>query len=71
MRDKAKFVWTDEIQDSFETVKKLIAQYMTLSFFDPCKLTIVTTDASDSGISGVLSENDVGEETIIPCVSRT
>lgn len=59
MRDvlrRATFTWTDEAQSSFEQVKLLITDNSALALFDPSLPTIVSTDASDYGIGGVLTQ---------------
>ena len=59
MRDvlrRATFTWTDEAQSSFQQVKLLITDSSSLALFDPSLPTIVSTDASDYGIGGVLTQ---------------
>ena len=71
IRGEQAFVWTDSAQKSFEKVKSLIAHNITLTLFDPECQTIVTTDASGYGISGVLSQIKDGIEYTVSCASRT
>ena len=71
LRGSSEFKWTDEAQKSFEQVKMLIGNHLTLSLFDPTLDTIVTTDASGYGISGILSQVKDGKEHIVYCASRT
>ncbi|KAL1263297.1 hypothetical protein QQF64_006036 [Cirrhinus molitorella] len=58
--------WSPEAQESFETVKGLIVNSAALSLFNPELPTIVTTDASDYGIGGVLTQihADTTERTV-------
>ena len=55
----------------FLKVKQAIANNITLEFFDPDCETIVTTDASVYGVSGVLSQIKNNKEYIVACASRT
>ena len=56
------FQWTDEAQTSFENVKSMLLDSQALALFDPTLRTIVSTDASDYGIGGVLSQ--VGSDSM-------
>ena len=49
----------------------MIGNFVTLTLFDPECDTIVTTDASGYGISGVMSQIHDGKECIVACASRT
>ena len=50
------FSWTKEANDSFECLKKKIADQPILVLLDLYKLFIVECDASDKAIGGVLSQ---------------
>ena len=66
------FQWTDEAQTSFENVKSMLLDSQALALFDPTLRTIVSTDASDYGLGGVLSQ--VGLDSIertVAFASRT
>ncbi|CAF1570065.1 unnamed protein product [Adineta ricciae] len=54
----ARFVWTADCQKSFDTLKKTLAQYPLLWFYDgTSKLKLkINTDASNKGIGGVLHQ---------------
>ncbi|KAK6182052.1 hypothetical protein SNE40_009818 [Patella caerulea] len=65
------FEWSTEALESFRKIKDTIGHHITLSIFDPDLPTIVTCDASDYGIGGVLSQVVNGEEKIVTCASRT
>ena len=71
IRGDQTFKWTDKAQESFLKVKQAIANNITLEFFDPDCETIVTTDASGYGVSGVLSQIKNNKEYIVACASRT
>ncbi len=66
LRENSDFTWTINAQKSFQKVKELIAQSSALALFDPVLPTIVTTDASDYGIGGVLTQlhPDKSERTV-------
>ena len=71
LRGDEVFNWTSEVHESFTKVKTLIGNFVTLTLFDPECDTIVTTDASGYGISGVMSQIHDGKECIVACASRT
>jgi len=56
LRGSATFIWTPEAQRSFEAVKGLIVDIPVLALFDLKLPTVVTTDASDYGLGGVLTQ---------------
>ena len=71
-RKDTPFLWSDEAQASFEKVKTLIADHITLAYFDPNRTTIVTTDASSYGLGATLSQvTESGAVVIVCCASRT
>ena len=53
---KAPFTWGPPEQDSFDTLKRLVASAPILRIFDPNLPTFVTTDASAIGIGAVLEQ---------------
>ncbi|KAJ8364322.1 hypothetical protein SKAU_G00131530 [Synaphobranchus kaupii] len=52
----AEFVWTDEAENSFIKLKYMLAHSPALSLFDPSRPTLVSTDASDYGLRGILTQ---------------
>ncbi|KAL7846430.1 hypothetical protein SRHO_G00214100 [Serrasalmus rhombeus] len=70
LREPTTFKWTDKAQQSFQKIKELITRSSALALFDPALPTIVSTDASDYSIGGVLSQlhPDNTEKTV---ASRT
>lgn len=56
LRGSVPFMWSPGAQESFETVKRLIVNSAALTLFNPELTTIVTTDASDYAIGGVLTQ---------------
>ena len=72
LRRNISFVWDTEAQKSFDRVKSLIAEHLTLAFYNPNLHTIVTTDASSYGLGITLSQiTKEGNEVLIACASRT
>ena len=55
-RHDNEFSWSEDAQNSFETVKKLLVESPALALFNPDLPTIVTTDAPDYGLGAVLSQ---------------
>jgi hypothetical protein len=67
-----EFSWTEEATEVFERLKLLLTTTPMLHYPDFKKVFKVSTDASDEGIGGVLSQtNDEGEEKVIQYISRT
>ena len=81
---KAKWVWSNEQQTTFNLIKKSI-KTDALSYFDLRKRTKIVTDASPKGLAAVLSQYSVPtsssmlpnkkidnkDEELVTCVSRT
>lgn len=52
----SKFEWTVSAERSFKELKELLSGSQVLALFDPSLPTIVSTDASDYGLGGVLTQ---------------
>ncbi len=52
----AEFEWTDSVDCSFKALKELLSRSPVLALFDPSLPIIVSTDASDYGLGGVLTQ---------------
>jgi hypothetical protein len=52
------FQWTSETEESFTALKGLLTSAPILNHFDPEKVAVVETDASDWALGGVLSQRD-------------
>ena len=50
--------WTESRRDSFHTLREALAKDATLAYFDPNEPTVVQTDASGTGLGGVLLQNN-------------
>lgn len=44
---------------------------MTLTYFDPKKITILVTDAPTKGLEAIVLQKEGNEEKLIACASRT
>ncbi len=65
------FVWTDECQDAFDELRRLLTSAPILAYPDFNRQFILDTDASDTGIGAVLSQTDgEGRERVIAYGSR-
>ena len=66
------FQWGPDQATAFSTLKAEVERATLRQGFDPGRKTYVTTDASDVGIGGVLSQaNEQGEEVVIAFYSKT
>lgn len=71
LKKEAKWEWTGKCQEVFDECKNELCSMKLLTHYDPKKEIIVTCDASDDGIAGVLSHRINGEEKPVFFVSRT
>lgn len=72
LKKGVKFKWTETHEEAFERVKALFTETVILAHPDPDRRYILTTDASQYAIAGILSqENDQGEEEVVTFISRT
>ena len=69
--EKVKFVWTDSIQESFDTLKLKLTTAPVLEYPDYGKPFIVSTDASSKEIGAVLAQIDEdNRENPVHCATR-
>ena len=67
----ARFAWTDQAQHAFDSLKQSLSSAPILAFPDFQKPFILDTDASDTGLGGVLSQaQDDGSECVVAYASR-
>ena len=71
LRKGAPWEWTDEQDQAFRTLKYKITSASILAHFDPDAQTIVTTDASGTGLGAVLSQLSGGKERPVAYASKT
>ena len=55
---KAKWKWTEEEQQAFDNMKKIISQEVLLAYPDFTKMFDIHTDASDLQIGSVISQDN-------------
>lgn len=67
----AVFRWTEGCQTAFDTLRVALTSAPILAYPDNTRPFILDTDASNTGIGGVLSQKDAdGEEKVIAYASR-
>ncbi|XP_055536158.1 uncharacterized protein K02A2.6-like [Wyeomyia smithii] len=71
LRKNVKFEWTDKCSSAFQRVKDEICKDITLAHFNPDAELILTCDASNVGVSAVLSQIESGVERPVAFASRT
>lgn len=72
LKKDQSFDWNADCQQAFEQIKKIIASDTVLTHFNPNFPIALTTDASNKGISAVLSHTmPNGDERPICFISRT
>ncbi|MES9882105.1 MAG: reverse transcriptase domain-containing protein [Sedimenticola sp.] len=70
-RKDVEFVWTDQCQKSFETLRDALTHYPILAFPDFQEPFILMTDASKFSVGAVLSQIQQGEERVIGYASAS
>ena len=71
LKKDVKFVWTDECQNAFETLKNLLIADPVLQFPDITKPFKLQTDASGVGVGAVLTQMFDGAEKPVAYYSAT
>ena len=68
----AVFRWTDEHQQAFDEVKRLLISEATMAYFDQKKETELVTDASPLGLSAILFQKSPGtsDRKVVAYASR-
>ena len=71
-RKDQPFLWGEEQEKSFNTIKKLLTSTAVMAYFDPNKETELVTDASPSGLSAILMQNTprTGDKRVVAYTSR-
>ncbi|UYV64981.1 K02A2.6-like [Cordylochernes scorpioides] len=65
------FVWNPDCQRAMEKLKEMLVAAPILAYPRPGEIYILDTDASNTGISGVLSQVQEGSERVIAYFSKT
>ena len=60
-RDKIRFEWKNEHQETFETLLKAFKKDVSLRYFDPHQKIFITTDAHKSGLAATLLQGESKE----------
>ncbi|UYV67953.1 hypothetical protein LAZ67_5002609 [Cordylochernes scorpioides] len=72
LKKSVPFKWRGEHAKALQTVKDSLKKGQVLALFCPKLPTVITTDASHSGMGCVVSQlSEKGEERIVACASRT
>ena len=70
-RKSNKFVWSEQTETSFNTLKNLLIEAPVLAYPDSNSTFVLDCDASLTGIGGVLSQLYQGEERAVAYASKT
>lgn len=65
MRKNVKFQWSDECENAFNNIKKILCSEPVLAIFNPSSDTFLYTDASIKGLGAVLKQKQT-DGTIKP-----
>ena len=57
LRQENSFVWSENHQRSFDTIREQICASATLGYFDPNKESTIQVDASSRGLGAMLLQN--------------
>ncbi|GFQ98938.1 retrovirus-related Pol polyprotein from transposon 17.6 [Trichonephila clavata] len=68
--NKQKFLWTDECEEAFNSLKAALTSSPILVYPDPEKQFILDTDASHESVGAVLSQEINGQEHVIAYWSK-
>jgi transposase InsO family protein len=71
LQKNVEYKWTEDCQSAFQQLKEKLTEAPVLAFPDYKLKFILTTDACDSGIGGVLSQCIEGVEKPVQFLSRT
>ena len=69
-KKNVQFVWDESCQAAFEILKKKLCSAPVLAYPKPGLRYLLDTDASDVGVSGVLSQIQDGKERVIAYASK-
>jgi len=70
IKQENKFRWTDEAQQSFDTIKAALTSSPILAMPTDSGEFILDTDASNCAIGAVLSQTQLGHERVVAYASR-
>lgn len=71
LRKDSKFVWSQNCQNAYETMKRDITSDQVLIYFDPALPIVLTTDASNNAVARILCQRlSDGSMRTVSYVSR-
>ena len=70
LKKNGRFEWNENTQQAFDTLRELLCKEPILQFPDFQRDFLLTTDASDTAIAGVLSQGRIGQDLPIAYASR-
>ncbi|XP_039308185.1 uncharacterized protein LOC120358336 [Solenopsis invicta] len=70
LKKDVAFKWNDTTQEAFNTLKELLCKEPILQYPDFNRAFVLTTDASNFAIGGVLSQGEIGHDLPIAYASR-
>lgn len=71
LRKNSKFLWTDECDDAFRTLKQILISAPVLSCPDFSLPFVIQCDASGYGLGAVLTQQHVDGERVVAYISRS
>lgn len=71
LKKDVPFVWTDDHQKSFQKFKDILISEPILQYPNFNETFVLTTDASNVAISGILSQGEIGKDLPVAYASRT
>ena len=71
IKKDVKYQWTPDHSQCLENIKLTLKQLLTLSPFDPKRLSFIFTDASKQGIGFVLMQSERNKWHFVRCSSST
>ncbi|UYV66656.1 hypothetical protein LAZ67_4002457 [Cordylochernes scorpioides] len=71
IRKNSQFTWTENQEEAFQNLKKVLINPPILGHFDPNAATYIHTDASNIGLGATLVQIICREEKVISYLSRT
>ena len=71
LRRNTRWSWTEEADIAFKAIRNQIARAPTRAYFDSSNKTKLWTDASNSGLGAVLTQERRSSPVLIACASRS
>lgn len=71
LRKDAPFVWSDDCNKAFQELRDALCSPPVLAYPDFTKPFLLTTDASNSAVGGILGQIQDGKERVIQYVGRS